>query len=132
MPEARRLQTLLAGMPLLLECEVSVPDAPTCWYKDGNPVALDTGALAVQSEECVRRLLIPSVSSLDSGTYTCDVGDDAVSFTVTVDGKWRKKYLRQGKESAGSRSDAGMNQQPSTGTQPTFILKGLILTSLLL
>ncbi|KAJ6665562.1 hypothetical protein lerEdw1_003405 [Lerista edwardsae] len=84
-PEARQHQTLLAGMPLLLECEVSVPDAPTCWYKDGNPVTLDNGALVVQSEGCIRRLLIPSVCSLDSGTYKCDVGDDAISFTVTVD-----------------------------------------------
>ncbi|XP_066467658.1 obscurin-like protein 1 isoform X2 [Tiliqua scincoides] len=84
-PETRRLQTLLAGMPLLLECEVSVPDAPTCWYKDGNPVALDKGALVVQSEGCIRRLSVASVCNLDSGTYTCDVGDDAVSFTVTVD-----------------------------------------------
>ncbi|XP_053139183.1 obscurin-like protein 1 isoform X2 [Hemicordylus capensis] len=85
-PEARRLRTLLAAMPLSLECEVSVPDAPTCWFKDGNPVALgDDGTLVVHAEGCTRRLLIPSVRSLDSGTYTCDVGDDAISFTVAVD-----------------------------------------------
>ncbi|XP_008110065.2 obscurin-like protein 1 isoform X1 [Anolis carolinensis] len=84
-PEARRLQTLLAGMPLVLECEVSTPDAPTLWFKEGNPVSLDEGALLVQSEGCIRRLLISSVSSLDSGTYTCDVGDDAITFRVTVD-----------------------------------------------
>ncbi|XP_042302958.1 obscurin-like protein 1 isoform X3 [Sceloporus undulatus] len=84
-PEARRLRTLLAGMPLLLECEVSTPDAPIFWFKEGNPVPLDDGALLVQSEGCIRRLLIPSVSSLDSGTYTCDAGDDSISFRVTVD-----------------------------------------------
>ncbi|XP_060628767.2 obscurin-like protein 1 isoform X2 [Anolis sagrei] len=84
-PEARRLRTLLAGMPLVLECEVSTPDACTFWFKEGNPVSLDDGALLVQSEGCIRRLLIPSVSSLDSGTYTCDVGDDAITFRVTVD-----------------------------------------------
>ncbi|XP_054826058.1 obscurin-like protein 1 [Eublepharis macularius] len=83
-PEARRLQTLLAGMPLVLECEVSVPDVSICWLKDGNPVALDDGTL-VQSESNIRRLQIPSVCSLDSGIYTCDAGDDSISFTVTVD-----------------------------------------------
>ncbi|XP_062972899.1 obscurin-like protein 1 isoform X2 [Elgaria multicarinata webbii] len=84
-PEARRLRALLAGMPLLLECEVSVPDAPVFWFKEGNPVGLDDGALTVQSEGCIRRLLIPLVCSSDSGTYTCDAGSDAISFMVTVD-----------------------------------------------
>lgn len=88
-PEARRLQTLLAGMPLLLECEVSVLDVPIFWFKDGNPVALDDGALVVQSEGCIHRLLIPSVCSLDSGVYTCSAGEeDAISFAVTVNGEW--------------------------------------------
>ncbi|XP_060117593.1 obscurin-like protein 1 [Heteronotia binoei] len=84
-PEARRHQKLLAGMPLVLECEVSIPDATICWLKDRRPVASDDSALAVQSEGNIHRLLIPSVCALDSGTYTCDAGDDAISFTVTVD-----------------------------------------------
>ncbi|KAJ7346024.1 hypothetical protein JRQ81_001974 [Phrynocephalus forsythii] len=84
-PEARRLRTVVAGMPLLLECEVSVPDAPVFWFKEGNPVAMDDSALVVQSEGGIRRLLIPSVCSLDSGTYTCDAGDDAITFSVSVD-----------------------------------------------
>ncbi|XP_025027234.1 obscurin-like protein 1 isoform X2 [Python bivittatus] len=83
-PEARRLRTLLPGMPLLLECEVSTPDAPVCWLKEGNPIALDDGA-CIQSEGCNHRLVIPSVCSSDSGTYTCNARDDAISFTVTVD-----------------------------------------------
>ncbi|KAL8182982.1 UNVERIFIED_CONTAM: hypothetical protein K2H54_010625 [Gekko kuhli] len=72
-------------MPLVLECEVSVPDATIRWLKDGNPLASEDSALAVQSEGNIRRLLIPSACSLDAGTYTCDAGDDVVSFTVTVD-----------------------------------------------
>uniref|UniRef100_A0A8D2LTB0 Obscurin-like protein 1 n=1 Tax=Varanus komodoensis TaxID=61221 RepID=A0A8D2LTB0_VARKO len=84
-PEARRSRALLAGMPLLLECEVSIPDAPVCWFKEGNPVALDGGGLVVQSEGYMRKLLISSVCSSDSGMYTCDAGDDSISFMVTVD-----------------------------------------------
>ncbi|XP_060543830.1 obscurin-like protein 1 isoform X5 [Pantherophis guttatus] len=83
-PEARRLRTLLLGMPLLLECELSMPDAPVCWLKDGNPIALDNGA-CVESEGYIHKLLIPSVCSLDSGTYICDAKDDTISFTVTVE-----------------------------------------------
>ncbi|XP_077176934.1 obscurin-like protein 1 isoform X2 [Paroedura picta] len=84
-PEARRQRALLAGMPLALECEVSTPDGTVCWLKDGSPVALDDRVCAVQSEGNIRRLLIPSVCSVDSGTYTCDAGADAINFTVTVD-----------------------------------------------
>uniref|UniRef100_A0A8C6VCB6 Obscurin-like protein 1 n=1 Tax=Naja naja TaxID=35670 RepID=A0A8C6VCB6_NAJNA len=83
-PEARRLRTLLPGMPLLLECELSMRDVPVCWLKDGNPIALDNGA-CVQSEGYIHKLLIPSVCSLDSGTYICDARDDAISFTVAVE-----------------------------------------------
>uniref|UniRef100_A0ABM5F7Q2 Obscurin-like protein 1 isoform X2 n=1 Tax=Pogona vitticeps TaxID=103695 RepID=A0ABM5F7Q2_9SAUR len=84
-PEARRLRSVVAGMPLVLECEVSVPDAPVFWFKEGTPVAVGDSALVVQSEGCIRRLLIPAVCSLDSGTYTCDAGDDAITFSVVVD-----------------------------------------------
>ncbi|XP_061465395.1 obscurin-like protein 1 isoform X2 [Rhineura floridana] len=84
-PEARRLRTLMAGMPLLLECEISIPDAPISWFKEGNPLSLGDGRLVAQSEGCIHKLLIPSACSLDSGTYTCDAGDDAISFRVTVD-----------------------------------------------
>uniref|UniRef100_A0A670YQC2 Obscurin-like protein 1 n=1 Tax=Pseudonaja textilis TaxID=8673 RepID=A0A670YQC2_PSETE len=97
-PEARRLRTLLPGMPLLLECELSMPDVPVCWLKDGNPIALDNGA-CVQSEGYIHKLLIPSVCSLDSGTYICDARDDAISFTVAVEGKWKeKKHLDLSRE----------------------------------
>ncbi|XP_067393755.1 obscurin-like protein 1 [Emydura macquarii macquarii] len=82
-PEAQRRRELLAGLPLLLECEVSTPDAPVRWLKDGEAVPTDDG-IAVQSEGCARRLFIRFAGPSDSGTYTCDAGEDAVSFTVTV------------------------------------------------
>ncbi|KAL8182983.1 UNVERIFIED_CONTAM: hypothetical protein K2H54_010634 [Gekko kuhli] len=83
--EAQCLHTVQAGMPLLLECEVSASDAPVRWFKDGDPVPLDDDNFTVQSEGCVRQLLIHSACPLDSGTYTCDTADDTVDFTVTVD-----------------------------------------------
>ncbi|XP_052531346.1 obscurin-like protein 1 isoform X6 [Tympanuchus pallidicinctus] len=82
-PEARRLRELLAGLPLLLECEVSPAGAPVQWLKDGEAV-VPSETLSIQSEGCWRRLHIPTAVPSDSGTYTCDAGDDTVSFVVTV------------------------------------------------
>lgn len=84
--EAERLRKVPAGMPVLLECQVSTPDAPVCWLKDGKAVPLDD-VIAVQAEGCVRRLLLRSACPSDTGVYTCDAGDDAVSFVVTVTGE---------------------------------------------
>ncbi|XP_032921119.1 obscurin-like protein 1 [Catharus ustulatus] len=81
--EAERLRKVPAGMPVLLECQVSTPDAPVCWLKDGKAVPLDD-IIAMQAEGCVRRLLLRSACPSDTGVYTCDAGDDAVSFVVTV------------------------------------------------
>ncbi|XP_056352869.1 LOW QUALITY PROTEIN: obscurin-like protein 1 [Oenanthe melanoleuca] len=81
--EGERLRKVPAGMPVLLECQVSTPDAPVCWLKDGKAVPLDD-IIAVQAEGCVRRLLLRSACPSDTGVYTCDAGDDAVSFVVTV------------------------------------------------
>ncbi|NWQ74772.1 OBSL1 protein, partial [Columbina picui] len=82
-PEAEQLKEVLAGLPVLLECQVSPPDAPICWLKDGKAV-VPTEVLAIRSEGCLRRLHIATATLSDSGMYTCDAGDDAVSFRVTV------------------------------------------------
>ncbi|XP_063198683.1 obscurin-like protein 1 isoform X1 [Chroicocephalus ridibundus] len=82
-PEAQQLQEVLAGLPVLLECHVSPPEAPVHWLKDGEAV-VPTKVLAICSEGCSRRLHIPAAAPSDSGTYTCDAGDDATSFRVTV------------------------------------------------
>ncbi|XP_064022204.1 obscurin-like protein 1 [Pogoniulus pusillus] len=82
-PEAKRLQEVSAGLPVLLECQVSSPGALVRWLKDGEAVPLND-VTAVQAEGCMRRLLLHSASPSDTGVYTCDTGDDAVSFAVTV------------------------------------------------
>lgn len=91
MPEVQCFQTILAGMPLLLECQVSTSDASVQWLKDGDPVLMDESSLIVKSEGCFRRLLIHSACPLDSGTYTCCTTDEMVDFTVTVEGEWRQR-----------------------------------------
>ncbi|XP_063198684.1 obscurin-like protein 1 isoform X2 [Chroicocephalus ridibundus] len=83
LPEAERLREVSSGLPVLLECQVSPPGAPVRWLKDGEAVPLDD-VIAVQAEGCVRRLLLRSAGPTDTGVYTCDAGDDAVNFVVTV------------------------------------------------
>ncbi|KAM6258714.1 obscurin-like protein 1 [Spheniscus humboldti] len=82
-PEAQQLQEVLAGLPVLLECQVSPPDAPVHWMKDGKAV-VPTEVLAICSEGCSQRLHILAAALSDSGMYTCDAGDNAASFRVTV------------------------------------------------
>uniref|UniRef100_A0A8C6JSQ7 Uncharacterized protein n=1 Tax=Melopsittacus undulatus TaxID=13146 RepID=A0A8C6JSQ7_MELUD len=82
-PKAQQLQEVLAGLPVLLECQVSPPDAPVHWLKDGKAV-LPTDVLAIHSEGCSQRLHISTAVPSDSGMYTCNAGDDAASFRVTI------------------------------------------------
>ncbi|XP_072197962.1 obscurin-like protein 1 [Excalfactoria chinensis] len=82
-PEAQQHWELLAGLPLLLECEVNPAGAPVRWLKDGEAV-VPRETLSIQTEGCWRRLHIPTTVPSDSGTYTCDAVHDTVSFVVTV------------------------------------------------
>ncbi|NXF43732.1 OBSL1 protein, partial [Oceanites oceanicus] len=82
-PEAQQLWEVLAGLPVLLECQVSPPGAPVRWLKDGEAV-VPTEVLEICSEGCSQRLHIHAAALSDSGVYTCDAGDDAASFRVTV------------------------------------------------
>ncbi|NWH68002.1 OBSL1 protein, partial [Geococcyx californianus] len=82
-PKAQQLQEVLVGLPVLLECQVSPPDAPVCWLKDGKAV-VPAEDLAVCSEGCSRRLHIPAAVLSNSGTYVCSAGNNAASFMVTV------------------------------------------------
>ncbi|NXX80397.1 OBSL1 protein, partial [Urocolius indicus] len=85
-PEAQQVCEVLAGLPVLLECQVYPPGAPVRWLKDGESV-VPTEVLAICSEGCSQRLHITAATPADSGTYTCDAGDDATSFRVTVSGE---------------------------------------------
>lgn len=35
-PEAQQLWEVVAGLPLVLKCQVSLPDAPVHWLKDSE------------------------------------------------------------------------------------------------
>ncbi|XP_044160310.1 obscurin-like protein 1 [Bufo gargarizans] len=76
-------RTLDVGQPVCLSCQVPSSGAKVRWMKDGQEVEA-VGRISLQSDGRMRRLLISSLDRLDSGTYTCHLGNDSTSFTVTV------------------------------------------------
>ncbi|XP_067843090.1 obscurin-like protein 1 isoform X5 [Heptranchias perlo] len=73
----------LSREPIVLCCQASRADAEVKWYKDGLELE-ESRDVKMEAEGALRRLLIPSGSTADSGEYVCEVTDDCVSFTVTV------------------------------------------------
>ena len=88
--------TINVGDPLTLSCtsQGSPPDTFT-WRKDNGPLIQSTNITAVDynSTSAVFRAnyFIASVTTSDSGTYTCNVtnpiGSDSATITVVVIGK---------------------------------------------
>uniref|UniRef100_A0A7M4FPV9 Obscurin-like protein 1 n=1 Tax=Crocodylus porosus TaxID=8502 RepID=A0A7M4FPV9_CROPO len=68
-----------------LVCEVSRPDAPVQWYKDGVEVVESERLMLQRSGPCCR-LVLPSAQPPDTGEYVCDAGGDSVFYSVTVAG----------------------------------------------
>ncbi|RXM28980.1 Obscurin [Acipenser ruthenus] len=83
LPEADLHKSIVESSPMVLYCEVSRPDAPVRWYKDGIEIQPRDG-ITVQSDNTMRRLVIQSSNLSDSGVYTCHAVDDAVIFNVNI------------------------------------------------
>lgn len=76
-----------ASQRVVLACELSRPDVPVCWYKDGEEVEEGEGLL-LESEGSRHQLVIASARVQDTGEFVCDAKDDSVFFIVTVTGQW--------------------------------------------
>uniref|UniRef100_A0AAV2LE12 Obscurin-like protein 1 n=1 Tax=Knipowitschia caucasica TaxID=637954 RepID=A0AAV2LE12_KNICA len=71
------------GDDVVLECEVSRPDAVTKWFRDGERV--ESGErVCVEEEGPFRSLVLLCAEVQDSAEYFLDAGDDGISFQVTV------------------------------------------------
>ncbi|KAK7889618.1 hypothetical protein WMY93_025178 [Mugilogobius chulae] len=75
--------THMAAQRLDLCCEVSKPDAPVVWYKDGLEVE-EGPNLSLEVGGAKRTLVIPVPTAEDTGEYVCDTEDDSVAFLVTI------------------------------------------------
>lgn len=75
-----------AGKPIVLEIEVSRPNAEVSWWLNGEEIEESSNVIFTE-DGLIRRLTIHSPSPADSGKYTCDAVDDKIDFQVKVSGK---------------------------------------------
>ncbi|KAL1022128.1 hypothetical protein UPYG_G00022490 [Umbra pygmaea] len=75
--------TLLLSDDVELECELSRANAVAKWYKDGRRLDRDE-RLCEEEEGTFRSLVILNAELEDSGEYFLDVGDDNITFHLTV------------------------------------------------
>ncbi|XP_072324948.1 obscurin-like protein 1 isoform X4 [Scyliorhinus torazame] len=74
----------LTSEDVVLECELSRPDAAAKWYKDGEKLE-ENERISIGKEGTLRSLRILDARTTDSGEYLCDVQDDSVVFRVGVE-----------------------------------------------
>ncbi|XP_060945032.1 obscurin-like protein 1 [Limanda limanda] len=74
---------LVAGDDLILECEVSRPNAAVQWLWDGEILKPDP-RIKIDSHDVVRKLVLSGLQPSDSGKYICDAVDDKLITLVEV------------------------------------------------
>ncbi len=72
--------------PVVLECEVSKPDAPSKWLKDGKPVKSDGKAVTAKTEGRKHSLTLAEVKPSDSGQYSVELKGAKSSCKLAVIG----------------------------------------------
>ncbi|XP_063285408.1 obscurin-like protein 1 isoform X3 [Pelobates fuscus] len=71
------------GQPISLNCHVPSSGTKVRWMKDGQELE-SRGRVSIKSDGRMRRLLISTSNSSDTGTYTCHTANDKASFMVTM------------------------------------------------
>nr|XP_046174560.1 obscurin-like protein 1 [Oncorhynchus gorbuscha] len=82
-PEEELQKSAMELDPVVLTCEVSREDANATWYKNGVEVQASDN-MTIQTEGTMRRLIIRCAETSDAGTYSCQSGDNSLSFTVNI------------------------------------------------
>lgn len=83
--EGDQQKTVMAGFPIVLQCELSESTGQVSWYKDGTKL-LPQNEVDIQSEGNLRSLVVQSAERAHSGVYRCESKDDDVQFAVEVTG----------------------------------------------
>lgn len=89
--EGDQKKTVMAGFPIVLQCELSDPTGQVSWYKDGTKLPPKNG-VDIQSEGNVRSLVVPTAEPAHSGVYRCESKDDDIQFAVEVKGDPQKHW----------------------------------------
>uniref|UniRef100_A0A3B4YE62 Obscurin-like protein 1 n=1 Tax=Seriola lalandi dorsalis TaxID=1841481 RepID=A0A3B4YE62_SERLL len=82
-PLSERNKTIAIGCPIILQCEISRPNAVVRWYRDGLEVE-ENDNLILEVDGVYRRLIIPETTVKDSAEYVCDTADDSMTFFVNI------------------------------------------------
>ncbi|XP_024864922.1 obscurin isoform X11 [Kryptolebias marmoratus] len=75
---------LAAGDDLILECEVSQPNASVKWLRNGE-ILNEGNRVKIDSHDVVRKLVLSELQPSDSGEYICDAIDDKLITIVKVE-----------------------------------------------
>lgn len=77
----------LVSDDIVLECELSRANVGAKWYKNSTPVE-GNERYCEEEEGAFRSLVILNARLEDSGKYLLDVGEDNITFDVTVEGRF--------------------------------------------
>ncbi|XP_072303057.1 obscurin-like protein 1a [Eucyclogobius newberryi] len=80
LPETLKCST---DKPIVLEVEVSRPNAEVTWQVDGQEIQ-ENPNVTISEDGLIRRLTIHCPSLSDTGKYTCDAKEDQIHFQVKV------------------------------------------------
>lgn len=72
---------------MVLDCEVSRPNAEVSWKKSGEEME-ESSNLTIVEDGVIRQLTIHSLTLEDAGQYVCDAKDDVMDFQVKIKGKY--------------------------------------------
>lgn len=73
------------GEPVVLQCQVSDPNAEVSWYKDGIELR-EAAKQEMLAEGSTRQLTFQSAQLSHAGIYSCKTTDDAAQFHLEVKG----------------------------------------------
>uniref|UniRef100_A0A8C7A7Z4 Ig-like domain-containing protein n=1 Tax=Neovison vison TaxID=452646 RepID=A0A8C7A7Z4_NEOVI len=76
-----------AGASATLSCEVAQDKTEVTWYKDGKKLSMSSN-VHVKSKGCSRQLVVKQAGKADTGEYSCEAGDQKVSFHLDVTGQF--------------------------------------------
>lgn len=69
-----------------LECELTKPNKPVKWLKNGKPVK-ENNKMKIVMDQYIHQLVFTDVTLKEEGKYTCVCADVSTSATLTVGGK---------------------------------------------
>ena len=71
-----------------LAAEVSLPDRPAVWLKDGEPI-VESKRIKIETDSTTHRLIIASAQPQDQGEYKLLVDYLHTSANITVQGEYK-------------------------------------------